>query len=773
MFVCAECGLAQPVPGHCPADGTPLAPIGEDVLLGTTIGAYRVARLLGIGGMGRVYKGVHPAIGSRVAIKVLSRECSDRRDLVDRFFAEAKAVNLIRHESIVNVLDLAMLPDGRPYIIMEYLDGAPLASLIEHAVQHGPPLPLGGIARLAAEVLDALGAAHAKGIVHRDLKPDNVFVAPSGRPKVLDFGIAKLSDVSNTSTRTGSLLGTPHYMSPEQAAGRVVDHRADLYAIGVMLFECATGRKPFLAEALFDLLRMHVEVPPPSPRALRPDMPPDLERVILTALAKPPDQRFATAMAMSVALQHATAQLPLEQWRPLTPPSARPSGGGWAPAPPSSWSGQGSRPGTPAPMPPRPPTPAPQAMPLPQPPGMGNASTVSAGQVTHGAKPRSSRKALWIAVAAVALVGGGVTVGAVLGDRSRGGDAAGAGKDPGATPGGSGSAATAAGTPGPRDPWAAPSGGKPATPEQPPATDESHKANDDRDRDDADDDTAAAPRPTGRPGADPVAEALDRLDQTIRSLPPEQQKRLAAYRGLSKLPPKERIKRLRALAAQGAAGMHGPDPAEIARAMAGVEADPPEPDTRATPPPPPPATGAWITNHSIDPPPGYRPERVDVAALIPWAIAQARREIPDAQLIRIDASGVGPDGRANLKLATLASEHGDIDLRFISPSRGKRDPKQPIGAARHDFKCEFRIIAEPDGVEVMPIDFADCAKERVVPVPRCSPAGVWKKAIARKAPSQNAVGSLGYRSTGARAVWYFDIGFGTDVSFSEMFGDDC
>src|SRR5512138_2156792 len=138
--------------------------------------------------MGRVYKGVHPQIGSRVAIKVLSRECSDRRDLVDRFFAEAKAVNLIRHESIVNVLDLSVLPDGRPYIIMEYLDGAPLSAILDGARHSGAPLPLGGVARLVAEVLDALGAAHAKGIVHRDLKPDNIFVAPSGRPKVLDFG---------------------------------------------------------------------------------------------------------------------------------------------------------------------------------------------------------------------------------------------------------------------------------------------------------------------------------------------------------------------------------------------------------------------------------------------------------------------------------------------------------------------------------------------------------------------------------------------------------
>src|SRR4051812_15216328 len=130
MFVCAECGASQQEPGHCTADGSPLQPVGDEVLLGQMIGPYRVARLLGIGGMGRVYKGVHPTIGSRVAIKVLSRECSDRRDLVERFFSEAKAVNLIRHESIVNVLDLAMLPDGRPYIIMEYLDGAPLSNLI-------------------------------------------------------------------------------------------------------------------------------------------------------------------------------------------------------------------------------------------------------------------------------------------------------------------------------------------------------------------------------------------------------------------------------------------------------------------------------------------------------------------------------------------------------------------------------------------------------------------------------------------------------------------
>ncbi|MEJ7603533.1 MAG: protein kinase [Kofleriaceae bacterium] len=402
MFVCPECGGPQPVDGHCPADRTQLAPIGEDVLLGTTIGAYRVARLLGIGGMGRVYKGVHPTIGSRVAIKVLSRECTDRRDLVERFFSEAKAVNLIRHESIVNVLDLAMLPDGRPYIIMEYLDGAPLAAIVDHSVTHHRPMPLGGLARLAVEVLDALGAAHQKGIVHRDLKPDNIFITPSGRPKVLDFGIAKLSDLGASATRTGSLLGTPHYMAPEQAAGKPVDHRADIYAIGVILFECATGAKPFQADSLFELLRKHVEASPPSPRALRPDLSPGFEGLILTALAKSPDERFSSAHAMSMALQHATAELPADQWTPILGSGehrAQPSGG-WQPTPPATWARNPRSHARPSAQPPN----------QQQSPPIGHHSTVSAssGQVARQAPTRSSRKGLWIGLAAVALVGAGI-----------------------------------------------------------------------------------------------------------------------------------------------------------------------------------------------------------------------------------------------------------------------------------------------------------------------------------------------------------------------------
>ena len=287
MFVCPECGESYPELVYCTRDGAQVADTDGDPVLGQTIGAYRVARLIGLGGMGRVYKGVNPSIGSRVAIKVLSRDCAEDQELVDRFFAEAKAVNVIRHESIVNVLNLDRLPDRRPFIIMEYLDGKPLSKVISDR----GPLPLGTFARIVGETLSALGAAHAAGIIHRDLKPDNIFVTPHGRAKVLDFGIAKLTgEVAGVSARTrdGSLMGTPHYMAPEQAQAKTVDPRTDIYSMGVILFEGITGRQPFEADALYDLLRMHVEATPPPPSSLRAGIPGDYEALILRALSKDP-----------------------------------------------------------------------------------------------------------------------------------------------------------------------------------------------------------------------------------------------------------------------------------------------------------------------------------------------------------------------------------------------------------------------------------------------------------------------------------------------------
>ena len=440
MHVCPDCGHSQPAPGSCPNDQTALIARGDDVLLGTSVGVYRVAKLLGVGGMGRVYKGVHPQIGSRVAIKVLSRECADREDLVERFFSEARAVNLIRHESIVNVLDLAQLPDGRPYIIMEYLDGAPLADLVGKL----GPLPLGGLAKLIAEVLDALAAAHAKGIVHRDLKPDNIYVTPAGRPKVLDFGIAKLRpELGGSATQTGSLLGTPHYMSPEQALGKPVDLRTDVYAIGVILFECATGRRPFVGDSLFDLLRRQVDEAPPSPRQFRPDMPPALEQVILYALSKDPNHRFASAPDLANALMQSVQQLPPEQWTPITPSSLQRisaqagavSGAGWS-GTPASWPPGTPRPGTPMPggtpsQPWGPGTPPPmQGMPPGYPPGPGyqQPSSVSAAGQVVPQRPQRSNKGLLFAIAGVCVIGGGIGVAlAVSGAGGGGSTSAGSG----------------------------------------------------------------------------------------------------------------------------------------------------------------------------------------------------------------------------------------------------------------------------------------------------------------------------------------------------------
>ena len=274
-----------------------LTPAGH---LGRQLGKFRLEKRLGSGAMGDVFLGVHVSLGNFVAVKLLNAAATRAPGGIQRFANEARAVAAIGHENIAGVIDQDQLPDGTPYIVMEFVEGTTLRELL---VENGA-LPLKQSAQIALDALSAVGAAHHKGIVHRDLKPENVRVMPSGRSKVLDFGVAKLLDSPNPALSTdGAIIGTPHYMAPEQVKAEPIDGRADLYAIGVMLFECVTGQRPFDAPNMIALLDRQVNAAPPWPSKLRGDVPPALEQVILKALEKHPGRRFSSAEEMAAALR--------------------------------------------------------------------------------------------------------------------------------------------------------------------------------------------------------------------------------------------------------------------------------------------------------------------------------------------------------------------------------------------------------------------------------------------------------------------------------------
>ncbi len=285
----------------------PAQEIARDEMIGRLVGSWRLVKLLGEGGMGAVYMGEHPAIGSKVAIKMLHPRFDADERIVERFFNEAKAVNVIGHENIVNILDFNVADGGRHYFVMEFLHGRPLQAL----VQPGAPLPLRRAGPILLQCCRALQAAHERGIVHRDLKPDNVFlVDQAGRTdfvKLVDFGIAKLTDSTNARlTQTGMVMGTPAYMSPEQAGGEPsIDARSDVYSLGVTMFQMMTGRVPF-AEAgpsLGRILAAHLQQAPPLPRTLNPEIPAQLEEIILKTLEKNPDDRYQSMSELHDALR--------------------------------------------------------------------------------------------------------------------------------------------------------------------------------------------------------------------------------------------------------------------------------------------------------------------------------------------------------------------------------------------------------------------------------------------------------------------------------------
>jgi serine/threonine-protein kinase len=258
-------------------------------LLGRAIGPYTADRLIGQGGFAWVFAGHHTADGTPVALKVLKPRYSGDQQFETRFRNEARVASELRHPNIVRILDIGKAGDITYFAMNLYPD-----SLASRLAQ-GTPIPESDLLRIARDVTSALAFAHAGGIIHRDIKVDNILLTADGTAVIADFGIARAVSGYATATGVNMTIGTPHYVSPEQAQGRTLDGRSDLYALGVTLYKAATGDLPFRSNDWFELARMHVEDPPEAPRKRRPDLSRRVERIILKCLAKHPDDRYASA----------------------------------------------------------------------------------------------------------------------------------------------------------------------------------------------------------------------------------------------------------------------------------------------------------------------------------------------------------------------------------------------------------------------------------------------------------------------------------------------
>lgn len=359
LKTCAVCGRSfDGGEEFCPKDGTPLSvpgalprSSGGDPLIGVTLdGRYRILGVIGEGGMGIVYEAEHVLIEKRVAVKVLRADFTRKPDVVARFRQEARSASRIGHPNIIDVMDFGQTPSGASYFVMEKLQGEDLAEVLSRECVLAPARAV----FLIHQCCRALSAAHNKGIFHRDLKPENLFIVRGEHGaesiKVVDFGVAKMTDLTEASptgrklTRTGMLFGTPEYMSPEQSKGHVLDHRADIYALGVILYELVTGRVPFEGENFMEVLHKHGNDPVPAISAVNPgtQISEPLRLVIFRALEKDRGIRFQTMDEMASALSR-VPEMPSPE-RPEGPPP-------WSltPAPsrpvPSTKGGAGGEPG--------------------------------------------------------------------------------------------------------------------------------------------------------------------------------------------------------------------------------------------------------------------------------------------------------------------------------------------------------------------------------------------------------------------------------------------
>jgi hypothetical protein len=288
------------------------------VVPGAQLGQYRIVEQVGRGGMATVYKAFQPALNRYVAVKVLPAFYAEDPQFLERFRQEAQTVSQLRHPNILAVFDFGE-QDGVTFMVSEFLSGGTLEQLL------GGPLPPERVVELLRPVAAALDYAHARGTIHRDVKPSNVMLTEDGTPVLTDFGLARIVSGSTRLTATGVSVGTPEYMAPEQAAGESTTAASDRYALGIVLYEMLTGRTPFQAETPIAVALAHLHKPLPLPRTLNPELLEGAERVLLKALAKAPEERFDSCLAMIAALTDAASE--------STAPAAVPEG---SPAPPTS-----------------------------------------------------------------------------------------------------------------------------------------------------------------------------------------------------------------------------------------------------------------------------------------------------------------------------------------------------------------------------------------------------------------------------------------------------
>ena len=321
MNSCPTCGLAYPVDfALCPRDGAKLVEVGVWSEGSIVRGKYRVLSKVGQGGMGSVYKALHLRFGEIRALKVIGQELAVDATFVKRFEHEAVITRKLQHPNAVRVDDIDEAEDGRPFIVMEFIDGASLRKLI----QNESPLPVSRVCSIIKQAASALDAAHRLGMVHRDIKPDNIVLVetPEGeQAKILDFGIAKVKEArlcgetsGLTLTGTGMVVGTPQYMSPEQAAGKrgeEIDGRSDIYSLGIVMYQMLTHQLPFKADTTMEMLLAHMQTPPTPIQKLCPDLhiPEAIASVVMRCLAKDRDLRPANAKALIEELELAESAL--------------------------------------------------------------------------------------------------------------------------------------------------------------------------------------------------------------------------------------------------------------------------------------------------------------------------------------------------------------------------------------------------------------------------------------------------------------------------------